>query len=42
MLNYHFALKSYYIDKRLSLKSFDNLEIAFIIKNKRRLFFSKK
>ena len=42
MLSYLFALKSYYIDRRLSLKSFDNPWMTLIIKDGRRLFSSKK
>lgn len=42
MLSYFFALKFYYINKRLSLKSFNNLRIALIIKGEKRLFASKK
>ena len=42
VLNYLSALKSYHIDRRLSLKGFDDQWMAFIIKGKRRLFRSKK
>lgn len=41
-LNNLFALKSYYINKRVDLKNFDNLQITLIIKSGKRLFFSKK
>ena len=41
-LSYFSALKSYHIDRRLSLKSFVDPRIALIIKGKRRLFFNKK
>lgn len=42
VLSYLSALKSYHIDKRLSLKSFDDPRMAFIIKGRKRLFPSKK
>ncbi len=42
VLSYLSALKSYHIDRRLSLGDFDDLRIALIIKGGRRLFPSKK
>ncbi len=42
MLSYLSALKSYHIDRRLSLKGFDDSRMALIIKSRRRLFLSKK
>ena len=42
VLSYVSALKSYHIDRRLSLKSFDDPRMALIIKSRRRLFPSKK
>ncbi len=42
VLSYLSALKSYHIDRRLSLKGFDDPRMALIIKGGRRLFPSKK
>lgn len=42
VVSYLSALKSYHIDRRLSLKGFDNLWRALIIKRRKRLFPSKK
>lgn len=42
MLSYFSNFKSYYINKHLSFKNFNDLQIVFIIKDKRRLFSSKK
>ena len=42
MLNYFSNFKSYYINRHLSFKNFNDLQIAFIIKDKKRLFSSKK
>lgn len=42
MLSYYSVLKFCHINKCLSLKGFNNLWIVFIIKDKGRLFFSKK
>lgn len=42
VLSYLSALKSYHIDRRLSLKGFDDPRMALIIKGGRRLFQSKK
>lgn len=41
MLSYCFPLKSYYINKRLSLKGLNNLWMAFGIKSIKRLFYNK-
>ncbi len=42
VLNYLSALKLYHIDRRLSLRGFDDPRMALIIKGGRRLFPSKK
>ncbi len=42
VLSYLSALKFYYIDRCLSLKDFDDPQMALIIKDGRRLFPSKK
>ena len=42
VLSYLSALKSYHIERRLSLKDFDDPQMALIIKGRRRLFSSKK
>lgn len=42
MLSYFFAFKSYYINKHLSLKSFDNPLMTLIINYKKNLFLNKK
>lgn len=42
VLRYLSALKSYHIDRCLSLKGFNNPRMALIIKGERRLFPSKK
>ena len=42
VLSYLSSLKSYHIDRRLSLRDFDNPRMALIIKGGRRLFPSKK
>lgn len=41
-MSYLFALKSYHIDRRRCLNSFDNPQIALIIKNGRKPFPNKK
>lgn len=38
LTRYLFALKTYYIDYRLSLKSFDNPQMILIIKKAKKLF----
>ncbi len=42
VLSYFSALKSYHIDRRLSLKSFIDPRMALIINGRRRLFLNKK
>lgn len=42
MSNSPLVLKSYHIDYYFSLKAFDILYIALIIKSKKRLFLKKK
>ena len=42
VLSYLSALKSYHIDRRLSLKDFDDPQMVLIIKGRRRFFPSKK
>lgn len=36
------ALKSYHIDRQISFKDFNNLRMALIIKEDKKLFFNKK